>query len=97
MNELTTTNPADTFRAKASDRITSAAGMSLHDLVDEFQRLTGVMDANLVENDRGSVTLNDIGEVAKRERGVISGASRARFGLTLMAYDRPSVDCDHDW
>jgi hypothetical protein len=41
--------------------------------------------------------LNEVGEVAERERKVIIAASRARFGLSLEAFDRNSARTGGDW
>ena len=92
MNALTTTTPAEAFRAKAADLMISGAQMSLHQLVDEYQRLTGIMDENLREDDKGYERLNEVGELAKRERQIVLGSARSRFGITFDSYDRPSGD-----
>lgn len=91
MNQLTTITPADTFRAKSSGLLVEAANMPLHGLVDEFLRLTTVMDADFVTDDENPYgKLGDAGELAARERKVVIAATRARFGLHLEPFDRVS-------
>ena len=100
MSDLTTITPAETFRAKASGLMVEAANMTLHQLVDEFMRLSGVMDENCIHEDDSHASylrLNERGEVAERERKVIVAASRARFGITLEAFDRNSARTGGDW
>lgn len=88
--ELKTTSPQDEFRARASDIMIEAATLSLHGLVDEFQRLTGLMAANLepAEDDNYGPHYNHVGQVALRHRDLIRTAARARFGLDLDAFDQ---------
>ena len=90
-NELQTTDPIMAFRAIAADRLHVAADMSLHDLVDEFLRLTAVMEANAIVIDPDDIyrdtKLNDAGELASRERNIVTDAARARFGVSFAAYD----------
>lgn len=89
MNALTTTNPSTAFRAKAADLMTTAARMSLHELLDEFMRLTSVMEENTAEDEEGGYPrLNDTGQLAARERRMILAASRSRFGVSFDEYDR---------
>jgi len=88
MNALTTTTPADQFRAKAANLLVLAAGMTLHQLLDEFQRLTTVMDENVNIGINGYPELNKIGELASRERNIILGASKSRFGVYFESWDR---------
>jgi len=102
MSLPTTTTPADTFRATAAGALIDAAKMDLHQLVDEFQRLTAIMDGAIMdgaitEDERGYRKLNDSGEVAHRQRKLVVGVTRSRFGLSLDAYDRPSSDASSEW
>lgn len=98
MNELTTTAPAEQFRAKAANLLILAANMSLHQLVDEFQSLTTVMDENLTDTDEGGYPqLNAIGQLAKRERNIIVGTAKARFGIFFDSYDRPCDPVQAAW
>lgn len=91
MNAVTTTTPADAFRVKASDLLVDAANMTLHQLVDEFMRLTDVMDKNCEPAKGASYpSLNDQGELAARERRVVTAAARARFGINFEPFDRVS-------
>ena len=87
MNELQTTVPADRFRAVAADRLRSAADMTLHQLVDEFQRLTLMIEGN-IEGGAAYAKLNAVGELAARERSVIVGTAKARFGIAFYEHDR---------
>lgn len=97
MTELTTTTPADAFRAKASRLMIDTAEMTLHQLVDEFARLTDVMDANSIKSeDNYRSMLNEAGELAARERRMVVGAARCRFGISFDAFDRVSSS-DMDW
>lgn len=97
MNAVAKTTPADAFRSKASGLLVDAANMTLHQLVDEFQRLTAVMDENVESPEDASTyaRLNDAGELASRERRVITAASRARFGINFEAFDRNSPSESH--
>lgn len=85
--EVQTTDFRQAFRSVAASRFHSAADMSLHELVDEFQRLSGIVAANLIKDEHGYTTTNDTGKVAARERNIILGAVRARFNLTFETYD----------
>jgi hypothetical protein len=95
MTELTTTSPAEQFRRKASGLLVDVAEMELHELVDEFQRLSNILDQNMVEGD-DYPKLNDVGELALREQRLVNGAIRARFGLSLETYDRKH-NPNHAW
>jgi hypothetical protein len=95
MNELTKTTPAEQFRAKAAGLMFDTASMTLHQLVDEFVRLTDAMDANMVEGEHRQ-ELNEAGELAARERRLVNAAARCRFGISFDAYDRSSSS-DMDW
>lgn len=88
MNAITTTSAAEEFRAKSAAVLSASATMSLHQLVDEFQRLTDIVDAGHSEAEDGSVALSDAAKVAQRERSIIVGASKARFGISFETYDR---------
>lgn len=92
MNAVVTTSPADQFRAKASGLFVEAAEMTLHQLVDEFQRLTKVMDDNIINELGEGRKFNETAELASRERRVVTSAARARFGISFDAYDRQSGD-----
>lgn len=97
-NALTTTSPADTFRASASGLLAKVSKLSLHELVDEFMRLTAFMDANSTPNEGGyGITLSDEGQIAFRQREIVNGASKARFGISFNAYDRSSNGYDSDF
>jgi hypothetical protein len=85
--EVQTTDFRDTFRGVAASRFHAAADMSLHELVDEFQRLSAVVAANLAKNEDGYLQANDTGKVAQRERNIVLGAARARFGISFDTYD----------
>lgn len=89
MNAVTAISPAETFRAKASNLMKDTASMTLHELVDEFARLTGVMDENL-DHDEDYPKLNQTGQLAERERKLVNGAIRCRFGLHMDSFDRAS-------
>lgn len=96
MNAVVTTTPADQFRAKASGLFVDVAKMTLHELVDEFQRLTQIMDDNVTNEPGEGKKFNEIAELASRERRLITGAGRARFGITFDAFDRPSCSYGYD-
>lgn len=98
MTALTTTTPAEAFRAKAANLLTIAANMTLHELVDEFQSLTTVMDENMTKATDGNYQkLNEVGQLAKRERNIITGTAKARFGIFFDSFDRPCDGNDSDW
>lgn len=96
MTSLTTTTPAEQFRAKAQGLFIDVAKMSLHELVDEFQRLTTVMDENVETTENNGKLFNETAGVALRERRLVQGAARARFGISLDAFDRPSCNYGYD-
>lgn len=89
MSELTTIKPADTFRAKAASRFHEAADMTLHQLCDEFVRLTAIIEDGKAEDesDFGATTYTDEASIALRERNIVNGAARARFGIGFETYD----------
>jgi hypothetical protein len=97
MTELTTTGPAEQFRAKAATIMIDAANMTLHQLVDEFQRLADIIDKNTIEGSQARYpTVNEVGQLAVREQRMINAASRARFGISFDTYDRSAVS-SNDW
>lgn len=90
MNDLTTTKASETFRAKASDVFHAAADMTLHQLVDEYARLTSVIENGKVTTKHefgDSEEYSDEALIAQRERNIIVGATRARFGFGFDTYD----------
>lgn len=97
MNDLTISNPSTTFRAKAADLMIDAAKMSLHQLVDEFQRLAEEIEKNTVQEDNGYRRLNEVGELANREQRMINAAARARFGISFDTYDRNIGSSEDSW
>lgn len=89
-NELQTTSPEEAFRAVAADRLRSAASMTLHELVDEFARLTAAIEAGKTpraEGDYGADKYSDEAKVAVEERKLVNGATRARFGFGFDLYE----------
>lgn len=85
-----TATPTQTFRSIASDRLRSVADMSLHNLVDEFVRLTAVIDSGELpkaEGDYSNTKYSDEAKVAIEERKLVNGATRARFGFGFDLYD----------
>lgn len=89
MNDIVKSNPAETFRSVAADRLRSAADMSLHELVDEFSRLTEVINNGETERSTSTHTVQYTDEalVAFEERKLVNGATRARFGFGFDIYD----------
>jgi hypothetical protein len=91
MNDLTTTKPAEEFRQIAASRLIAAAEMTLHELVDEFQRLAVVIERETIKpaaDDFDDSRLTPAGELASREMQIISGVTKSRFGLSLFTHDR---------
>ncbi|UJW87925.1 hypothetical protein [Devosia sp. SL43] len=85
-----TTNPTETFRSIAADRLRSVADMSLHNLVDEFVRLTSAIEAGELpkaDGEYGAPKYSDAAKVAIEERKLVNGATRARFGFGFDLYD----------
>jgi hypothetical protein len=91
MNELATTKPAEVFRAGAADLFKATADMSLHELVDEYLRLTQTIEAGKVPAKSGEEWLSDDytdeAKVALRNRNIVNGAARARFGIGFDVHD----------
>lgn len=91
MNEITTTKPAEIFRAGAADLFKATADMSLHDLVDEYLRLTEIIEAGKVpvkdSDDWAPDDYTDEAKVALRNRNIVNGAARARFGIGFEVHD----------
>ena len=91
MNALVEITPSEAFRNAAADLLKDSAEMTLHELVDEYLRLTEVMDAGVIESgEEYRTTFNDEAKLAMRKRNVINGAARARFGVGFESYDRAS-------
>lgn len=88
-NEIQTTSAASQFRSIAADRFKAVADMSLHELCDEFVRLTAIVEAGKTEDagEYGATTYTDEANVALRERNIVNGAARARFGIGFETYD----------
>ena len=77
------------FRQQASGLMTEASNLTLHQLVDEFVRLSNLIDANCVPRDDGyGLAYNDAAKLADRQRKMITTASRARFGVDFEPFDR---------
>lgn len=93
MTAIITANPAEQFRSKAANLMVSAAQMTLHQLVDEFQRLADLIDQHSSEDEHGYTTLTEIGQLAIREQRMVNGAARARFGISFESYDRTRNNC----
>lgn len=86
--ELETPDYRAKFQKVAAQRLHEAADMTLHELVDEFLRLSKLVAANLVRETSGyQINFNDTAKLALRERNIINGAARGRFGLSLETYD----------
>lgn len=96
MNAIATTSPAEAFRTGASGLLHAVADMSLHDLVDEYQRLTLAIEAGkIVKDDRGGypqTSWNDAAKLAAKQRGLVNGAAKARFGISFETHDRDDPD-----
>ncbi len=98
MNALTTTSPAEVFRSQAQDQMVSVANMTLHELVDEFVRLSEIVDRETTfEADVYKMTVSDAGQLADRQRRMVNAATRSRFGISLDVYDRPGSASMSDW
>lgn len=87
--DVTTTDAETAFRAKASSVFHSAADKSLHELCDEYVRLSAVItDGTIVGTDEyRQIEHTPEAKVAIHERQVINAASRARFGIGFSEYD----------
>lgn len=96
MNAITRANVADSFRGKATGLMNQASNMTLHELVDDFQRLSAVMEANISEDEMGRMIANDIAKMAGREQKMVNAAAAMRFGLTFRAYDRMTDYGDYE-
>jgi len=90
MNDLTLTSAAETFRANAAGHFHDAADMTLHQLVDEYQRLALIVEAGTTEkNEDGfyAPELTPEAELASRQQQIINGAARARFAISFSSHD----------
>lgn len=87
MAELTKTNPDIAFRAQAADNMIDAANMTAHQLLDRFIELSGEIEDGTTtsdgERDYGRVEVSPDAHVAHRNRDIVAGAMRARFGVRL--------------
>jgi hypothetical protein len=94
MNSLVVAQkPEQQFRSQAAELMVDAANMTLHQLVDEFVRLSNVIDENCTRTDDGyGVDFNDTAKLADRQRRIITTASRARFGVDFQPFDRQGRD-----
>lgn len=95
--EISTTDELNlvrtTFREAATNKLHDAANMTLHELVDEYVRLSDVIDADSYENsEHPYVRYGATAQLAIRNRLVILAASKARFGIMFSTYDRSSRD-----
>ncbi|MGN6534094.1 MAG: hypothetical protein ACTHKQ_00010 [Mesorhizobium sp.] len=86
-NALAHYSAIDTYRSIFSERVKTAADMSLHELVDEFARLTEVIKANTTRDDDGTPTYTEAGHLAIKERQVFASVASARFGISLASDD----------
>lgn len=90
MTALSTTDFRQTFRDGAATLLHRVADMSLHELVDEYVRLTAVVKAGTLppaDGEFGSARLTDEANIAARERQVVNGAAKSRFGISFDPYD----------
>jgi hypothetical protein len=95
MNAVATTSPAEAFRDGAAGLLHAVADMSLHDLVDEFQRLTLAVEAGKTTVEVGGypqAKWSDGAKLAAKQRGLVNGAAKARFGISFDTYDRGDND-----
>jgi hypothetical protein len=85
-NEIQTTSAEATFRAVAADRMVTAANISLHDLLDEFQRLAGIIASERlpVQPDEYGTRYTDAGKLAINELAIVNGSAKVRFGVQFM-------------
>lgn len=90
--ELSTASPAETFREGAADLLHAVADMSLHELVDDFLRLSKAIEAGRIESTTsGNYTparWTAAALLAMKQRLLVNGAARARFGISFESYDR---------
>jgi len=87
---LTTTSAKDAFRAVAADRMVTAAGLTLHELVDEYARLQAIISAGTSSSDDPEdygVKYSDAAKMAISEAAIINGAAKARFGIMFNSFD----------
>ena len=91
--DIQTTTPEAIFRDKAAAGFHAAADMTLHQLVDEYLRLTVLVETHTTVTTEGydqARSIDDEGKVALRDRMVINSAVKARFGICFAEYDRRS-------
>lgn len=92
--DIATTNALDRYRTNFSANIKAAADMHIHDLLDNFQRLTKIIDAHETTYEKHiGRTWDEEGQLAIRERNIYASVANARFGITFNAYE-PS---DTNW
>lgn len=91
-NEIEKASAIDIYRGIVADRAKTAADMTLHQLVDEFQRLTEIIDKDRSFDDADRKVYSVAGIVAIKERHVFSSMASARFGISLAAYDDLEYD-----
>ena len=84
-NEIQTTSAEASFRAIAADRMVSAANMTLHELLDEYQRLSGIIAAERLpaDPDEYGAKYSEAGKLAINVLAIVNGAARVRFGINF--------------
>lgn len=86
-NELAKYSAIETYRTIVADRVKAAADMDIHQLLDEFVRLTGVVNANTTRDEDGRPEYSEAGFLAIKERQVFATLASARFGVSLASDD----------
>ena len=71
------------YRGIFVDRATRALSMSLHELVDEFKRLTELISTDTSINEEGRKEYGETALLSFRERNIFSSIANARFGISL--------------
>lgn len=71
------------YRSIFVARATSALGMTLHELVDEFKALTEKISTDTTINEEGRKEYGETALLSFRERNIFSSIANARFGISL--------------
>jgi signal transduction histidine kinase len=95
-NAIEKKSAVQTYRDGFSRHVKAAADMTLHELVDQFQRLTKVVNDNTAYDEMQRPKYNEAAILALKERKIFASVANARFGLSLAA-DSGVSEYDDTW
>lgn len=82
-NEIATHNALQAYRGLVAETVKEAADMTIHELVDAFQRLTKDVEKGKTLREDDRPLYNEAALLAIRLRNVYASMANARFGISI--------------